>query len=710
VPSTTLKSHRPRTVATVARVAALPLAIAVMAATVALQPSDDAPSGGSEQAMTAQAVLASAAFTLSDSSGSSDLRHSLTEQGDGSYDLSLWRDAGAGAGASDEVPPVVVTFNEPIKQVQLVDPGTGSQQQTTWTAPRTVTVPVTNALVLLKVVPGVTAAATVAPKVVQAANVPLTPTKAAAVKPASTLRPLQKTVATGAVRIDSGGQGDVLRSADTGTSPSAYLVRSTGSEIFYSPNAVDTSDPSVPTDTPSSIFQSERWSTGSVLGYDVPVPNGRFLVRLYTAETDAPAQKIGGRLMDVGIEGAVLQHDLDTFARVGANKGYVTNYVTTVTDGVLNLRLTNPRGTISPRLDAFDVIPLDTSLSHPAAPAAGGTDPATGAEPDDPITSGTRDAWLRPFTSHSIWNMPIGSGAQYVPADIPAAGNGVNFDQVFVIKTSAADPLRAWLQPGSWTNRCSGSVTTGVGIRIPDNFLVADAHARADGGWDTPNYAGIFLRPDGQYADNTSAVARCVAGGPIYGYKSGNAAKDVTDLYGDGTLGSHGASGLSSLGGLIRPGELSDAEPIRHALDLVLWAKYLNYGSSKGYRWPAVSADAYASTSTYAGSNTAAKMGSLLALPPGVTPESAGITSPVALKIFRALQDYGGYITDDAAWDSNYLSIDKAALGTFTWGAAEKAQVNKLISLLSVVNNNSASSIGGGGTPRQPLLPELTRP
>jgi hypothetical protein len=306
--------------------------------------------------------------------------------------------------------------------------------------------------------------------------------------------------------------------------------------------------------------------------------------------------------------------------------------------------------------------------------------------------------------------MPIGSNAQYVPAGIPVEPNGVGFDQVFVMKTSASDPARSWNYPGSWTSRCSGTTATGTSIRIPDNFLVADAKQRPDGGWDTPNYAGVFLRPDGRYTDNTSAVARCTAGGPIFGYKTGDPKVDVTDIYGDGTYGSHGASRLSSLGGLIRPGELSGSEPIQHALDLVLYAKYMNYGTSKGYRWPAISADAYASASTYAGSNTAYKMGSLLALPPGLTPQAAGVTSPVALKIFHALQDYGAYATDDAAWDFDYISIDKSAIGTFTWGTAEQQQVNKLISMLNVVNNNSATSIGGGGTPRQPLLPELSPP
>jgi hypothetical protein len=36
--------------------------------------------------------------------------------------------------------------------------------------------------------------------------------------------------------------------------------------------------------------------------------------------------------------------------------------------------------------------------------------------------------------------------------------------------------------------------------------------------------------------------------------------------------------------------------------------------------------------------------------------------------------------------------------------------MQKLVSALSVVNNNAASAVGGGGTPLQPLAPEISAP
>ena len=320
-----------------------------------------------------------------------------------------------------------------------------------------------------------------------------------------------------------------------------------------------------------------------------------------------------------------------------------------------------------------------------------------------------RDPWLRPFASTSIWNMPIGSAARYVPAQLRPARHGVGLDRALLVRTRATDPRRAVLQPGHWRHRCSGRVPTGLTVNVPDSFVVPDARTDAEGGWITPNNVAAFLQPDGRTLVNVNAVARCDPSGPVFGYATGSRSLDVTDLYGDGILGAHGASRLSALGGAIRKGELSDAAPIRHALDVIVSSTYLSYGTAKGYRWPARGADAYASPETYTGTVPDLRMGSLLAVPPSVTPEQLGLTSHVARKVFAALRDYGGYVTDDAGWDYHYLTVDTAAVGTFPWTRTEQAEVNRVFGALSVVANNAPTTVGGGGRPRRPLLPALTR-
>jgi hypothetical protein len=324
--------------------------------------------------------------------------------------------------------------------------------------------------------------------------------------------------------------------------------------------------------------------------------------------------------------------------------------------------------------------------------------------------SATRDPWMRPFRSTSIWNMPIGSGAQYAPAGLPIVST-VAPDWTHLVRVPAGSPQRPIMRPGSWTNRCSGNLRNPFGaaddtLPIPDSFIVPDAAPPI-----TPNNIATFLLPDGRSLVNMGGLARCTPGGPVYGYMSSNPQVDYGDLYGDGTYGGHGASFLSNLGGAIRPGELSNDEPIRHALDIVTWGRFLYRGAApSGCRtWPAIACDIYWQDPSrgYLGTNSNLRMGSLLAIPPGVTAEQLGLTTRTGRKVFQALQDYGGYVTEDSYWNAHYLTVDKAAQGTFTWGAAETSELNRIMAALHVVTNNGPSSVGGGGVPRRPLLPEL---
>ena len=329
-----------------------------------------------------------------------------------------------------------------------------------------------------------------------------------------------------------------------------------------------------------------------------------------------------------------------------------------------------------------------------AAAAIGGDHrPSTSAQ------APARDPWLRPFSPTSIWNMPIGSGAQYVDAGLPEP-ELARLDVVILRRLSADDPAQPLVEPGDWRNRCSGTEPTGVWLNIPDDLVIEDADDD-----NTPNNTAALLSPDGRTLVNTNALARCTPGGPIFGWQTGNPAIDRTDLYGDGRLGSHGASKLSAIGGAIRPGELSGEVPIQHALDLLVWGEHMHWDGD-GYRWPAESADSYAAEE-YRGDNPHVQMGSLLAIPPDVAADDLDITTDVGRRLFTALQDYGGYITDDAAWNAGYVSVDEAAIGTFPWGDPEQDDLERLFDALHVVTNSGPDSIGGGGEPRRPLLAEV---
>ncbi|MEM9746527.1 MAG: hypothetical protein AAF945_07515 [Actinomycetota bacterium] len=310
----------------------------------------------------------------------------------------------------------------------------------------------------------------------------------------------------------------------------------------------------------------------------------------------------------------------------------------------------------------------------------------------------TRDPWLRPFTSTSIWNMPIGTGAQYSHANFGYTKHHAR-ETSYLVKTDPSDPVLPVYNMGHWRDRCTGTKDTGLRLHVPD-----DLQPKPASGQITPNNPAVFLQPDGRTLVNLGALARC--GGKLHADRPGST---ITDLYGDGIEGAHGASYLSQLGGAIRPGDMIGDEPIRHALNILVWADYLYWGGTKesSYRWPARSSDAYAGPERYRGNDPQLRMGSLLALPPNLQPADLGISTREGRKIFEALRDYGAYITDDAAWDATYIGVDEQALDEFPWGTAQQDDMAKMVQSLHVVTNNGPNSTGGGGTPRRPLLPEL---
>jgi len=303
--------------------------------------------------------------------------------------------------------------------------------------------------------------------------------------------------------------------------------------------------------------------------------------------------------------------------------------------------------------------------------------------------------------------MPIGSKAHYTPANIRRA-YWAGADEEYLYKVKVSDPVRMVYAPGAWgPGRCTGTRPQGT-LRVPNHLIVPDATETR-----TPNNPSAFLLPDGETLVQLNPLARCTRGGNVYGWRTPN-----INIYGDGLRGGHGGSGLSSIGGSIRLGELTRKKPIRHALKINIWArKYLYYSSSiPGYRWPADRADSYA-TQEYKGTNPKLVMGTLLAIPPNVTTASLGLKTRPGRKLFHALQNYGGYVVDDTAWNANVFSVEKGVPEEFHTAFGYKFSGKsgvfyndfmKLFKALYIVDNNGPKNVGGGGIPRVPLAPPIT--
>jgi hypothetical protein len=344
-----------------------------------------------------------------------------------------------------------------------------------------------------------------------------------------------------------------------------------------------------------------------------------------------------------------------------------------------------------------------------------------------PHDAAVRDALMQPFASTSIWNMPIGSAATYTPADIkPATGTTLETDDDVIVLTPTALSAAIYTNTADWDptmSRCPMGGPLLFSAPMPSSFVVPDPMAQ------TPNSGLAVLLSDLRTIKQTQPFARCTAAESA---TSHYVFPDV-DLYGAGIPGAHGGSGLSAIGGTVRLGELRPSgDPPHHVLKLELYAaeNYYNDGKQADcFHWPATGCDGYfdmsGSSLEYGGTNPSLGPGSLLAIPTATTLASLGLSTMPAQQLAWTLQNYGAYLVDDTAWSAVALCVENGAAGSFEaqfmsdWGfpidtsgtsGAFAEDMVKIYAALSVVTNNTASTIGGGGTPLQPLAPPLDAP
>ncbi len=350
-----------------------------------------------------------------------------------------------------------------------------------------------------------------------------------------------------------------------------------------------------------------------------------------------------------------------------------------------------------PFLSKLACLPLATLLFHGATAQAQ-----------------TRYAWTRPFAQNSIWNQPIGSGATYVNCSMGVMA-ACNADNDLIYRDIATVPaIQVFRTDGKYGT--DGHGATGKYIDIPNSFVYAAG----------PNNASAWLNLDGRTIHQFGPFARPTPGATPTGYDFG-----TVDIYGPGIVGAHAGSSMSSIGGTIRPGELTGSGPIAHAMKIELdWVKLSPNWPGK-YRWPAQNSDGYGNN-TYSGTVTALTMGSLCALPASVNVSAMTWKTPFGQKIAQAFQDYGAYVVDTTAngWNWGTSSNPSYTMAlcmqneTITevnqtyginfaasWGgggANWTSDMAQIYSLLAVVDNNTSTNIGGGGTPRQALAPAFT--
>jgi hypothetical protein len=389
-------------------------------------------------------------------------------------------------------------------------------------------------------------------------------------------------------------------------------------------------------------------------------------------------------------------------------------------------------GATVPHRFNYSILGVAHFKQHHANTHAGiGNPPAMRAEPREAGNAirPARNALKQPFSSFSIWNMPIGSGAVYVPArisDNPAPGKWVRMpqaDEEHIVLKPNAPPTTINYSSAGWKNRASRCRATGnalMQVPMPSDYVVPT---------NIENSVAAFLLADGRTIAQTQPFARCTAGG----YATSWVTFPNVDLYGDGRTGAHGGSGLSAIGGSLRVGELRPGgQGPSHALKVNVYATQALYKCTTQadcFRWPASSADSSA-VGRYGtngnNQNKAMKMGALLALPSTLNIASLGLETEPAKQLAWTLQNYGAYIVDDTGAPQFAFNTENGPDGSF------KAQfqsdygfpfeqllkkntpwvrdIRRLVKALHVVDNNGPNSIGGGGTPLQPMALPLQPP
>jgi hypothetical protein len=156
----------------------------------------------------------------------------------------------------------------------------------------------------------------------------------------------------------------------------------------------------------------------------------------------------------------------------------------------------------------------------------------------------------------------------------------------------------------------------------------------------------------------------------------------------------------SAFGGLLRQWELQGTDDIRHALSWATGPAGLKH--SDPVPWPGVRED-YDGFQVYHGTMV---MGTLIAIQPTVDITTLGLNAN-ALRVAKALQNFGAYLSDQSEDFNITLYAEKSAEGSTALNQV-RADIGKIIPYLRVVTNNTApSNPVGGGTPRAPTAPAL---
>jgi hypothetical protein len=341
-----------------------------------------------------------------------------------------------------------------------------------------------------------------------------------------------------------------------------------------------------------------------------------------------------------------------------------------------------------------------------------------------------RNPYYWPGDPKNPFNYPIGTGAVYVNAKLPARTQAACGQELIAINMDTSQPsVNVYQNAGQHDcNRCvmhaaspgcpasPGIFSPTINIPYNQSLIIPSSNL---------NYPGAFTDSSNNRWE-AGNFAHCTNGGIVTAGHMSNFGT-ITDA---SATGASGGSKLSTLYGTIRYGEFTNGTNgtgdgyIRHVLRFNLNGKTDLSSAGSGFRWPATGADGgYSQPSSpnyYGGSVPQSVQGSLYAIPQSINLNSLGLATVPGKRMAWTFQNYGGYVCNDSVAPVWPICIETSAVGNVTdeffalfgFKFQEKPNANLwaidmaiIFANLYVVDNNSATNIGGGGTPLQPFAP-----
>ncbi len=167
-------------------------------------------------------------------------------------------------------------------------------------------------------------------------------------------------------------------SADTGADPSPF--RTAGSNNIFGPGVgiSDLTHPTVTGTAPQAVYEQERYDTtgGDEMTWALPVDAGTEVeLRLYFAELFNGITAPGQRLIDVEIDGTVVETGIDPYAEGGGTGAAVVHDYLVTSDGTIDIRLLH--NVENPALKGIEILGVS------GVPSVTMTSPADGATIND---------------------------------------------------------------------------------------------------------------------------------------------------------------------------------------------------------------------------------------------------------------------------------------------------------------------------------------